>query len=216
MVNIRQLGAQFPTASDSQLPDEGIHVSKLQTPPPWNEQRARGVDHGRSRNSHDVIRAAVGASGVTTTRASDANLAAGGPRALNTSRIPKILRGQRSTHPIDRGSAHAEREAGVFANYLSPEVHGIPTQLPHMGGGFCLYDSGGGSDRIVLFGADPNMRAPRGAPVWFGDWASKVRPELWAKSYEIRAVSPGYCIHCIYDLLHLRYLLGKDADGDAC
>ena len=121
----------------------------------------------------------------------------------------------------------ADGEDGVVDNYQPIEGLAIPTKLIRMRGwDFLLYDSGGGDDRILLFGADPIMRAIRPAPVWVSDGAFKVRPGLWAKVYTPREVAFGYCAPCIYANLpgesqgaysamwgQARALAGEGADG---
>ena len=125
--------------------------------------------------------------------------------------------------------AQADDEGGVVANYRSLEVFAIPTKLLRRGGeDFLLYDSGPGADRILLFGADPNLRALRNSTAWGADGTFEVRPNLRAKVYTIHAVSSGYCIPCIYALLpgksqgahatmwgQVRDLVGDDADRGA-
>ena len=178
---------------------------------------------------HAVIQTAGGASGVTPTRGVGGNLAGDGEGATHTLPDPHKLKRSAQNAPYRaQKRAKADDEGGVVENYRSLEVLAIPAKLLRRGGDdFILYDLGPGADRILLFGADPNMRALRSSPVWGADGAFKVCPNLRAQVYTIHPVSSGYCMPCISALMpnksqgayatiwgQARDLAGDDADRE--
>ena len=102
-----------------------------------------------------------------------------------------------------RKRANTDGEAGHVANCKNIGELSIPECVTWRPGGesFLLHDRGLGEDRILLFGAQGNIRSISNAEVRGADGAFEVRPFLWAQLYTVHAVVDGRCLPCVCALL---------------
>eukprot|EP00397_Hematodinium_sp_SG-2012_P036801 GEMP01039781.1.p1 GENE.GEMP01039781.1~~GEMP01039781.1.p1 ORF type:complete len:468 (+),score=53.93 GEMP01039781.1:84-1487(+) len=92
--------------------------------------------------------------------------------------------------------------AGAGADESSLENLEIPLELRSLDGEYMLlFDSGPGSDRIVIFGTLQNCKQLEQSEWIACDGTFKVVPPLWSQLWTIHCMEAGFCLPCLYCLL---------------
>ena len=63
------------------------------------------------------------------------------------------------------------------------------------------FDSGPGSDRIIIFTTDSNLDLLCQSERWCGDGTFKAAPKLWTQLYTIHGQKNGFTVPCVFALL---------------
>ena len=66
---------------------------------------------------------------------------------------------------------------------------------------FKYFDSGPGSDRILILTTNSNLDLLRQSRRWCGDGTFKAAPKLWTQLYTIHGQKNGFTLPCVFALL---------------
>lgn len=84
-----------------------------------------------------------------------------------------------------------------LCDYVVPEKY----QTLNDGERFLLYDSGGDTDRIMIFSTKKNLRILSKCKTWLGDGTFDLCPDDMYQIYTLHGLYNGYCVPLVYALL---------------